>query len=261
MIHGTGLKRKCNEEFYTKREVSKKCIDVLSSYFDLDSFDTIIEPSAGDGSFCDFLNKDKLKSYDIEPKKDYIIKQDFLSLEIKRGNILCIGNPPFGRQSSMAKKFIKFSCLFSRVIAFILPKSFKKDSFQKTFDLTFHLIHQTDIPEKSFVFHDKEYDVPCVFQIWEKKNEKRKTKEKQKEKGFKFVKKEESPEVSFRRVGVNAGTFSSDTNKSEQSHYFLIFDTKQDIEKLNSIKWEFNNSVGPKSISKQELIEKLNMLN
>ena len=43
-----------------------------------------------------------------------------------------IGNPPFGRQSSLAIKFIKKSCSFSDTISFILPKSFKKDSMKKS---------------------------------------------------------------------------------------------------------------------------------
>jgi hypothetical protein len=41
-----------------------------------------------------------------------------------------IGNPPFGRQSSTAIKFIKKSCLFCNSLSFILPKSFKKDSLK-----------------------------------------------------------------------------------------------------------------------------------
>ena len=50
-----------------------------------------------------------------------------------QSNLHFIGNPPFGRQSSLAKKFIKHicSCDKTKTIAFILPKSFKKDSLKK----------------------------------------------------------------------------------------------------------------------------------
>ena len=80
-----------------------------------------------------------------------------------------IGNPPFGRQSSLAIKFIKNLVNIAIVCLFILPKSFKKDSMKKHFPLEYHLIFEFDLPENSFIVDDKEHNVPCVFQIWEKK--------------------------------------------------------------------------------------------
>ena len=83
--------------------------------------------------------------------------------------------------------------------------------------------------------------------------------------GFRFVNKTENPDISFRRVGVNAGNVDKDIeNKSEQSHYFIKFDneiTDEIFEKISSIEYETkNNTVGPKSISKQELIKEFNKI-
>ena len=64
------------------------------------------------------------------------------------GNIHIIGNPPFGRQSSMAIKFIKKCCSFANSISFILPKSFKKDSMKKYFEKHYHLIYEMDLLDK-----------------------------------------------------------------------------------------------------------------
>ena len=82
---------------------------------------------------------------------------------------------------------------------------------------------------------------------------------------FRFVEKTEQPDISFRRVGVNAGII--DTNieqKSIQSHYFIQFTNGKsitnNIQNLSKITYDFNNTVGPKSISKQELICKFNPL-
>jgi hypothetical protein len=68
------------------------------------------------------------------------------------------------------------------------------------------------------------------------------------------------PDVSFRRIGVNSGKL--DTNiegKSIESHYFIKFtngkSVAENIERLSGIEYTFNNTVGPKSISKQELIK------
>ena len=53
-------------------------------------------------------------------------------------------------------------------------------------------------------------------------------------------------------------------NKSSQSHYFIKFTNNKtlddNLEKLKLIKFNFNNTVGPKSISKPELINEFNKL-
>lgn len=269
-IQNVGLKRDNLDKFYTKSSVVKECINLIKENIQIKKNDMIIEPSAGNGAFIKKIKKisKNYKFYDIKPENKEIEKQDYLDLdydEIKNNynNIHIIGNPPFGRQSSLAIKFIKKSCNFCDTLSFILPKSFKKISMQKAFPLNFHLICNYDLPEKSFLVNDEEYDVPCVFQIWQKKDENRVIPKIIKPKNYIFVKKEENPDISVRRVGVNAGNISKDIdNKSIQSHYFIkIIDRnniENKIEKLKKIKYEFNNTVGPKSLSKQELIAKYN---
>jgi len=82
---------------------------------------------------------------------------------------------------------------------------------------------------------------------------------------FQFVEKKDDPDISFRRVGVNAGTIDQKIEeKSVQSHYFIKFKNgmtaSENVNRLSSIAFEFDNTVGPKSISKQELIRKFNPL-
>ena len=113
--------------------------------------------------------------------------------------------------------------------------------------------------------NEEEHDVPCVFQIWEKKDVMRTVIVKLEPQQFTFVKKTDDPDISYRRVGVNAGVIDTETaEKSVQSHYFIKFANgklvEDTIEKLRKINYEFNNTVGPKSISKQELIMKFNPL-
>ena len=163
----------------------------------------------------------------------------------------------------MAIKFIKKSCEFCTSISFILPKSFKKDSLKKTFPLNYHLLFEIDLPKNSFLVNSQPHDVPCVFQIWIKKTHIRVVNEKLEPHNFVFVSKKDNPDISFRRVGVNAG--SIDVNiaiKSIQSHYFIRYTNNKPLEKnielLNSIVYDTNNTVGPKSIGKQELIKEFN---
>lgn len=265
-----GLKRNTIDKYYTKPSVVKQCIKLVKKYINISNNDLIIEPSAGNGSFIDKIKtlSSNYKFYDLEPEHNEVVKQDFLELNYKKlkdTNIHIIGNPPFGRQASLAIKFIKKCCLFSNSISFILPKSFKKESMKKSFDKHYHLIYEIDLLENSFLVNGIESDVPCVFQIWQWKEELREEIDKKLPLQFTFVKKEDSPDISFRRVGVNAGTIMKEINdKSFQSHYFIKFTNNktinENIEKLKSIKFNFNNTVGPKSISKPELIDEFNKL-
>lgn len=268
-----GLNRNTADKYYTKNSVVDICINAVKKYIEINNDDLIVEPSAGNGSFIrgiKTLATSHFRFYDLEPENDEIIKQDYLLYDsriIKTSfhKIHIIGNPPFGRQSSLAIKFIKKSCEFCDSISFILPKSFKKDSMKKTFPLHFHLIYEIDLPEKSFLVGGIEHNVPCIFQIWQKKTTHRIVNEKLEPLHFMFVEKTESPDISFRRVGVNAGKIDTNIDdKSIQSHYFIKFTNGKSITDnvniLSTIVYDFNNTVGPKSISKQELIYKFNPL-
>lgn len=274
-----GLARNTIDKFYTKPNIAKLCTNALKKHIKIDATDLIIEPSAGNGAFIGELKKltCEHRFYDIEPDHQEIIKQDFLEFDYSEdrknySKIHVIGNPPFGRQSSVAIRFIKKSCEFCDDCSFILPKSFKKNSLKRAFPPNCHLVYEIDLPSNSFLVDGVEHDVPCVFQIWEKKETNRVQDEKLEPINFRFVKKTENawvqirendsspPDASFRRIGVNAGTL--DTNiegKSKESHYFIKFtngkSVAENIERLSAIEYIFNNTVGPKSISKQELIK------
>jgi hypothetical protein len=267
-----GLKRNTIDKYYTKSSVVNDCIESIKKYINISDNDLIIEPSAGNGSFIEKIKtlSNNYKFYDLEPEHIEVKKKDFLQfkhdeLKKKYTNIHIIGNPPFGRQASLAIKFIKKCCLFSDSISFILPKSFKKDSMKKYFDKHYHLIYEIDLLDNSFLVNGIETDVPCVFQIWQYKEDIRNEKDKKIPLYFKFVEKKDSPDISFRRVGVNAGTIMKEIDdKSFQSHYFIKFTNNktidENIEKLKLLKFNFNNTVGPKSISKPELIDEFNRL-
>jgi hypothetical protein len=272
----TGLNRSTIDKFYTKPMLANKCCELFKEHIKINTeIDVIIEPSAGNGSFIPFLLP-LCKNYnflDIEPAHPLIIQQDYLTFNnntFKKPNILtkyhAIGNPPFGRQSSLAIKFIKHSAKFCETISFILPNSFKKDSMKKYFPKNFHLIYQCDVEKNSFIINDKQIDVPCVFQIWENRSYLRELPSKLTPNIFRFVKQSEQPDISFRRVGVNAGKIDTENlhEKSIQSHYFIKFQDSIDkimvIQKINQIIYPTNNTVGPKSISKQEIIKEINQL-
>ena len=268
----SGLKRDTVDKFYTKFDVVSECIHKISEFVSIDKAkDCIIEPSAGNGSFIDLIKtlSTNVKCYDIKPENSFIIQQDYLILDVtqfKGKKCHVIGNPPFGRQSSLAIKFIKHSCKYADSVSFILPKSFKKDSLKNKVPLEFHCVHEWDLPSNSFMLNGCNHDVPCVFQIWVKMDVPREKPAKLIPVGYTFVKKTDPHDISFRRVGVNAGNISTGTDdKSIQSHYFIKFSngifSEELLTKINLIKFgQSSDTVGPKSISKQELIKEFNMV-
>jgi len=267
----TGLNRDTIDKYYTNQNIVITCIQHIKQHIQVNKDDLFIEPSAGNGSFITELLSlsSNCLFYDIEPENSSIIKQDYLLLDTTNiitnyNKIHVVGNPPFGRQSSLAIKFIKKSCEFANSISFILPRSFKKSSMQKCFPLHFHLIFEENIQDNAFMVNNESYNVPCVFQIWEKKNVNREVEVVLTPKNYSFVSITDNPDIAFRRVGVYAGRiYNQDiSNKSPQSHYFIKFDKKISdtlFQTLNAIEFASkNDTVGPRSISKQELIKHYN---
>ena len=254
------------DQFYTNEAVAKACIQTIIRLLPFTANYLWIEPSAGNGSFLHNLPPTFEKiGLDLEPKANDIHKQDYLqwippsNSAPSNRDIIVFGNPPFGRQSSLAKAFITKSCEYAKVIAFILPKSFTKPSMFNAFDLQFHLIHSSELEKDSFVINGSKYDVPCVFQIWQKMETEREVDEKIAPVGFKYLKPTETYDMAFRRVGGLAGRcYTNDgTEYSLQSHYFIHFNedigsyTDAIIEKVNSHIFP-SNTVGPRSLSKSE---------
>ena len=131
-MNRTGLQRDTIDKFYTNLNIASQCIRWFSENINIENTDVIIEPSAGNGSFIDGLRNisNNCLFYDIEPEHPDVVKQDFLNysaLNIKRVDpntkIHVVGNPPFGRQSTLAIRFIKNACSFANTISFILPNS------------------------------------------------------------------------------------------------------------------------------------------
>lgn len=249
------------DQFYTNESVAKSCIQRVIDLLPFTSDYLWVEPSAGNGAFLHNIPPSFQKvGVDLEPKANDIIKQDYLEWSPPPNtDIIVFGNPPFGRQSSLAKAFISKSCEFAKIIAFILPKSFTKPSMFNAFDLKFHMIQSVDLEKDSFVINGSKYDVPCVFQIWQKSDTDRKKEEKINPHRFEYVKPTEKYHFAFRRVGGLAGKcYKNDgTDYNVQSHNFiklnddLVSYADTIIKKTNNHTFP-SNTVGPRSLSKSE---------
>src|SRR5574344_1244628 len=155
------------DKFYTKKEISKKCLSILFNILNLNGNELFLEPSAGNGSFSSLLKN--CEAYDILPEDEKIVKADFLTLKLENKNYITIGNPPFGKRAKLAIDFFNKCSEVSKVIAFILPNTFCKYGVQSKLNKDFDLIYNKSIDKNSFTFLNKDYNLRCCFQIWVKK--------------------------------------------------------------------------------------------
>jgi hypothetical protein len=295
----TSMNRDTKDQFYTKSNISNMCIEYVIETVNYLNSDVFIEPSAGAGSFSDIMYNtfDIVEAYDIDPKPRKKIKKiSFFDIKIKKNKVYHIlGNPPFGRQSSLAKQFIKHACSFAKSISFILPKSFRTDTYKAAFDRYFHLEFEIDLPDNTFEINGIDHRVPCIFQIWIKRDTPRIIPKKQVSSGYKFVRpnnenkikkqrkkaKEDSnivipkntfdnePDFAIKRAGGGQTCGSLHLNYTNTCCYpdaFLFVKLDSNINKQKFIKkygmidWTADSNVGAKSISKQRFITEMNSL-
>lgn len=276
-------KKSSLDKFYTKLKVADGLIDKVVNILGPKNYiQTIVEPSAGSGSFSYqfsqylYIAEAKILAYDIEPTGKNIEKRDFLDGNIDAivngGRTVVIGNPPFGKQCSDAIKFFNKCASYNNIeyICFVLPPTFRKDSIIDKLDDSFELIKDIDVEDDSFILHEdgkeRDHSISCIFQIWKRSGKKRAKSEKHKPNDlYSFSKCQEDAAISFRRIGVNAGKsfiINKDSKFSGESHIFICteLDPINIVDKLNDIKWPKKNTVGPRSISKNDLTRELNKI-
>lgn len=247
------------DKFYTKDSIAKGYIEKLG----VEDYGVVIEPSAGGGAFSRHI--DGIKAYDLDPESEEVEKADWFKLDKEqfkgKGRVLVVGNPPFGRQGNLAISFIK-EADFADTIAFILPKSFKKITIKNKIPMNFWLTHEEDCPKNSFTLLGEDYDVPCVFQVWEKREELRTPIRLRTTSDYVEFTTKENSDFRVQRVGGNAGKAYVNLDVSEQSNYFIKNNTGKSNEELIDIINKLNypsvdDTVGPRSLSKGEFIQTL----
>lgn len=248
------------DQFYTKTEIAKQCYEKLSLYLTEKGveFDLFLEPSAGSGAFFNILPNDRRMGFDLEPKCDGVVIGDFFEQDFPNKKLISIGNPPFGKNSSLAVRFFNRCAELGPIIAMIFPLTFRKHSVQKRLNENFHLVYDWQLPKNSFVFNGDAYDVPCSFQIWKKEDRVReKVSASMTHPDFEFVLKNEA-DFAVQRVGVNAGAVKNDFSKcAVASHYFIrAKDKVRFLEVASKIDWNSvkHHTAGNPSVSKTELI-------
>jgi len=178
-------------QFYTTRSSY-----ILHGFKIPSNITDIIEPFAGNGDLVDYLNKQDTKynieCYDIDPKKDYIIKQDTITNPPDYTNKYIITNPPYLARNKSKNKTLYdrynvndlYKCLIKELLTnlciggiLIIPLNFWSSirlsdiNLRKSFLIKYDIVLLNIFEEQ--VFNDTTYTI-CSFQFTLKKNNKNK---------------------------------------------------------------------------------------
>ena len=164
------------EQYYTPEDLAERLtqtfVDVVSA--DVRS-DTFIEPAAGTGSFVEALKSlgaANILAYDIAPKHPDVEEANFLDLLLEDTGMLCVTNPPFGRNNSLSAPFFNKLARHCSHIGFIIPKSWRKWTVQDRLDRRAQLVYDEDVAvhyvddNGENLYDSKKPGVNTVFQIW-----------------------------------------------------------------------------------------------
>jgi predicted RNA methylase len=268
------------DQFYTRPKIAAQCMTLVAAAVakHVDGVvGTWLEPSAGKGAFLNLMPSPRL-GLDLDPAHGDVIEQNFLTWdggENLPGPVVTVGNPPFGKNASLALKFVNRAAKFSDLVCMILPRTFEKHAMQAKVVNTHELLENHTLDPDSFSFDGVDYAVPCCFQIWKRlaKGKRIAQPTMLTHHHFEFVDNQGlQPEVehaarlgvdfAFQRVGGRAGHASVEgLSKSWKSHYWIKanteFVTPADLmTRLNLIDWDEHKhrTAGNPSIGKGELV-------
>lgn len=262
------------DQFYTDRPLADALVVVLAARLHARGLTqpAVLEPSAGEGAFIEavlaHLPDASMEACDLEPKHPLAVRQDFFDRPAPPVDrrVAVVGNPPFGKNATLAIRFFNHAAAFADTIAFIVPRTFEKASVKNRLDPRFVLQQEVAIDPLSFHFEGVRVPVPCVFQIWERlpEGDLRPTiATPTSHPDFRFLKQPEGAAFAFQRVGAQAGRIKPLTaaNLAPPSHYFLAPAnglSAADLQaRLAAVDWQpiKARTAGNPSISKAELID------
>lgn len=247
------------DQFYTRSKLARRYARQVVSRWPSALF---IEPSAGAGAFVKALKGQRVRAIDIEPHHPKVRRADYLNTHILRDEqpIVVIGNPPFGKNSSMAVRFFNHAAQYAIAIAFIVPRTFRKASLQARLHPHYHLVHDEDVPAYGFKYQGQPYNVPCAWQIWIWSEDVRELPEVPDVRHLIKYTTRDKANCAIRRVGYYAGKVSTRRleHLSASTHYFLRA-KRRVVRKLRTINWSdvVTQTAGARSLSKAEIARRV----
>ena len=157
------------DQYFTKPEIVRHCLAALG---DLDRYDLVVEPSAGNGVFLNKVTHKNKIGLDIDPQHEEVIQADWFEYNVpsRYERVLVVGNPPYGQYHKLSSAFIQRAMSFENVctIAFILPNVYRKHTRQRIIPEDWRIASITDLGRDCFTLDGTDYHVPTSFFVLDK---------------------------------------------------------------------------------------------
>lgn len=251
------------EQFYTPHGEALKVLERVLKHLADASDRPFLEPAGGTGAFIDAargLGFSKIVSMDIEPRHADVQLGDFLASRLDLNGAVCVTNPPFGRNNALSIPFFNQAAIYSDLIAFVVPRSWRKWSVINRLDSSFHLVDDWDL-EIDYVdnqgdhTHGKGNLRTCV-QVWKRDPSKLRAKVSVPDHGIIQKTTPEEADVSFTLFGYGCGSVREDFPRVKNStQAFFKLTHPRALEALRSVDYSrfYNHTAYTEALGLQEI--------
>jgi len=163
------------EQYYTPSHTADQLTKYMLQTLKLSPAATWLEPAAGSGAFIDSMHRQGIANvlaFDIEPKTPLAKKANFLDTALTGSAMVCLTNPPFGRNHALSIPFFRKAAESCDTIAFIVPRSWRKWSIVNRLPTDFIKIADFDLTvsyvDAAGVNLSKSSQLATVFQVWQR---------------------------------------------------------------------------------------------
>jgi predicted RNA methylase len=251
------------EQFYTPQEEAIQVLERVLSHSPEASLRTFLEPAGGTGAFIEaskVFGFTSFVSMDIEPRHPDVQLGDFLASRLDLSEAVCVTNPPFGRNNSLSIPFFNHAAKYSDLIAFVVPRSWRKWSVINRLDGNFHLVDDWDL-EIDYVDEQGEHthgtgNLRTCVQVWKRDPERLRVKVSIPDHGIIRKTTAEEADVSFTLFGYGCGSVKEDFPRVKNStQAFFKLTHPRALEALKSVDYSrfFNHTAYTEALGLQEI--------
>ena len=230
------------EQFYTPPQVAASVVARVLGLVPTALDRTWLDPAGGTGAFVDAARAAgvvDVVSLDIEPLHPLVSKGDFLSTDLQLERAVTVSNPPFGRNNSLSVPFFNISARYSDIIAFIVPRSWRKWSVTNRLDPRFHLLADHDLVVDYVDACGEEVHgtrlLRTCLQVWERRPEPR-SRVTVEDRGLVRRSTPEQADVALTIFGFGCGTVRTDfPRRKVTTQMYLTLEDPRSLEALQSV--------------------------
>lgn len=229
------------DQHFTDESVANQLVKSLLDRLDPQRLRCYVEPSCGSGAFSRALLSAgipaaSLRTVEIDPRYEADVHADFLQMTRETLGIISgpaitvvVGNPPFGHNGALARKFINKATEFAHWVCFVTPRSMYEAHCCGTLNPRLILMHEQELTVG--VFSDTW--AKCNWQEWFLLPEGEGIRPPELDADtlglYELVDKSEPHDVVVQRCGVTAGTITK-CNGTGQGKYYIRSPYPQVIE-------------------------------